>query len=159
MLKIATGSHLFDHHVTDYDLHRLQSHVRSHVLPMPSDAQRAESEINDASSRKEAGRSNIETAHLSNARYQLTSDISKPTTTDAEHMNRKKKSEKEESNYLLGHNFSRSMLTHCDPYFATPCSKAESSCYRMMLSKNLSCMRIQADDDCVKLITFNSKRR
>ena len=122
---------------------------------MPSDAQHAESKIKDVRLCKTAGRSEITTANLHETMYQLMSDISKTTVTNAECVNRKKKSEKEESSFLLGRHFSKIMLTNCESCFATPHSKAEINNCRMTLSKNTSCMTRRTDDDCAKLVTFD----
>ena len=68
MLKIATEAHLFDSYEASTDLHQLQTHVKSYVLPISSNSQHIESKIKDISLCKTIGRSEITTSCLHNDR-------------------------------------------------------------------------------------------
>ena len=74
-------------------------------------------------------------------------------------MKRKKTSEKDEINYFPGRHFNRNMLIHCESYFTTPNSKAETNYCKIMLSKNASFENRRTNEDCAKFITSNEKRR
>ena len=123
LLKVATCTHLFEPEQNDAEALSLERCLKCHALPILSNAQHIESKIKDVSLCKTVGRSELTTTYLHSTRSQLTNDVSEATRIDEEHINRKKKSAKEDVNYLPGKHFNKNMLIHCESYFNVPHAK------------------------------------